>query len=318
MKKYYIFGDSSGYWDPIQNSLMEIGVNLKDFIIPQDVVIVHVGDLIHKGPDSDKILAYVSLLMYHNNDRDDRGEWIQLIGNHESNYIPHFPSFWKFDINQQSAEMINFWHQSGQMKIAYALPLTSKASRPIVVSHAGISHDFFQDEGFDMSNMSLNQATEFVNKLNARFIKYPSAFNKAGRMLGYPGATRISPFWIETTNELLKVGSQNPALDQIVGHTSPYMWSWNRWYPSVPNDFVKGKYFSVNEENRLAIFHYYESAAKVFFVDPDFNENPASVTLNQPYLIINEDGEIESSLTKWRGHSQWIKKKKFKALNKLS
>lgn len=45
-------------------------------------MICQVGDLIHKGPDSSAVVALVDQIIDSN-----PGRWVQLLGNHEAQYL---------------------------------------------------------------------------------------------------------------------------------------------------------------------------------------------------------------------------------------
>ncbi len=71
-----VLGDASGWLSPTLAALRGLGVqvDLDRFSWPDDLVVVHVGDLVHKGPDSDDLVAWVDAVMERVGDR-----WIQLV-----------------------------------------------------------------------------------------------------------------------------------------------------------------------------------------------------------------------------------------------
>lgn len=77
-----VFGDLSGHLEPLLGALDELGVDLATACVPDGLVIVQVGDLVHHGPDGDSIVALVDRLLHQN-----PGRWAQLLGNHEAQHV---------------------------------------------------------------------------------------------------------------------------------------------------------------------------------------------------------------------------------------
>ena len=72
-----LIGDIGGHCEALRQELRRLGAT-EDGCLPDDVVIVQVGDLIHRGPDSDGVIRLVDRYV-----TEQPRRWIQLIGNHE-------------------------------------------------------------------------------------------------------------------------------------------------------------------------------------------------------------------------------------------
>lgn len=70
-----LFGDLSGHTVPLYPALEALGVDVAADRIPEDLVVVQVGDLVHKGPDGDEAVALVDRMMLAN-----PGRWVSSSG----------------------------------------------------------------------------------------------------------------------------------------------------------------------------------------------------------------------------------------------
>ena len=103
-----VIGDVGGHLDSLVAQLIVLGVDVEERLIPQDLSICQVGDLVHKGPESAAVVALVDELMARNPDR-----WIQLLGNHEAQYLPDCQQFWTPTVDEKTEETIRRWWDSG-------------------------------------------------------------------------------------------------------------------------------------------------------------------------------------------------------------
>lgn len=101
--------------------------------IDSDSVVVQVGDLIDRGPDSMGVLALVR-------DRlaTGSGRWIQLIGNHEAPYLGAEP-FWPHPLADDGAAQLRAWWLRDQMRVAAAV--RTAEGEEFLVTHAGLTVD---------------------------------------------------------------------------------------------------------------------------------------------------------------------------------
>ena len=140
-----VLGDLSGHLKPLLTTLAELGVEVDDRNVPRevrwpdDLVVVQVGDLVHKGPVSELVVAVVDALFRRT------GRWVQLLGNHEAQYLPGGIDFWVPPIDQQVAARLGEWWQEGFLRPAVAVDDVDRG--PVLVSHGGLTVRSWQELG---------------------------------------------------------------------------------------------------------------------------------------------------------------------------
>lgn len=216
--KHVVFGDVAGHFRPLKRSLKSLGVDVKSLVIPDDTIIVQVGDLVHKGPNSTLVVNLVDGLM-----RNNPGQWIQLAGNHELPYVTNHRFFYPDRVEEATAEILRYWKRSGLLKAAYAF---SRGPEQFLVSHAGVtSPQFIRHGAADAYSIA-----ESLNVSNWDKNRSP------GNMFYGRGHNRSAdPFWAECVGELYSSWafghdgeSPVPSFHQIHGHSSPMMWDYGR------------------------------------------------------------------------------------------
>ena len=123
-----VIGDVGGHLDSLVAQLNVLGVDVEERLVPPELVVCQVGDLVHKGPESAAVVALVDELMARNPDR-----WIQLLGNHEAQYLPDCQQFWTPTVDEKTAETIRRWWDSGQVRIAAAFDVIGDGGDGIAV-----------------------------------------------------------------------------------------------------------------------------------------------------------------------------------------
>lgn len=132
-----LLGDLSGHLRPLLTTLAELGVEVDDRNVPRqvrwpdDLVVVQVGDLVHKGPVSELVVAVVDTLFRRT------GAWIQLLGNHEAQYVPGGIDFWVPPVDRRVGERITEWWHEGFLRPAVAVDDAERG--PVLVTHAGLT-----------------------------------------------------------------------------------------------------------------------------------------------------------------------------------
>jgi Calcineurin-like phosphoesterase len=96
-----------------------------------DTVVIQVGDLVDRGPDSTGVLDLVQ-------PRIDAtpGRWIQLAGNHEAQYIGGM-TFWPERLGDADAQRLRTWWLRDRMRVAAAV--RTAAGEELLVTHAGLT-----------------------------------------------------------------------------------------------------------------------------------------------------------------------------------
>lgn len=214
------FGDVQGHLGAYRGGLEAVGVDTATAKIPPGLTVVQVGDLIHKGPDSEGVVALAARLLDENPTR-----YIQLIGNHEGQYLGG-PVFWPDMIAEPSAIALAEWYVQRRCAVAAAAVLDGE---PTLITHGGLT---------PVKWAALGQPTdphEVAAVLNEEFWTSPAEALMPGAMLrGEPGPPGVA--WPEPVQELylpwLSHGSAPFA--QVHGHASPFAWHNGRWWRGVP------------------------------------------------------------------------------------
>jgi Calcineurin-like phosphoesterase len=282
--KNYIFGDTGGHGTALAASLVELGLDPMALKLPDDVRIIHLGDLIHKGPNSNVILELVDNIMAVNPDN-----WVQLLGNHEFQHIKGSPYFWRCNCSVSSVGIINKWWENKQATAAYALPAIINAELEvskkkdiiipdlgILFTHSGITHPFWEEMG------KLGSAVEVAEAINSSPIKIVS---RPGIMLHNPHANNQNPgpAWALGSQEVflswVKAQVDMPFI-QVHGHTAAFSWMHRNWYGGTPKLFKDAT--KLNMKARVSTTRLNNSL--LVGLDPGFSEK---IDLSaQPYLFI--------------------------------
>lgn len=220
--KTIIFGDSSGHLLPLLNSLKKIGFNFNTLQLPQDIRVIHVGDLVNKGNDSNLLVSIVDRIMSTNRN------WIQLFGNHELQYVAGGTQFWDTQLNDTSIATVNSWWDNQRAKLAYGLIaermtiINNKKydfSHPLLITHSGISYELFENLGATQDIRTL------VHQLNDLSIHQAAQID--GMNTAWTTIQKLYSSW-----EDQKIG-----INQINGHNTPYDWILKEPYPNTA-DYV--------------------------------------------------------------------------------
>lgn len=225
-QRYALFGDVQGFCAIYAEALQALGVDTNVGVVPSDLTVIQVGDLIHKGPDSDAAIDMVDKLL-----RRSPENYVQLTGNHEGQYLGG-PVFWPGTISDDHARTLAKWFVEGASRIAY--PLHTIEHGPVLVSHGGMSHRRWTDLG------EPDDVTGVARALNEEFWHDPASALRPGIMLrgeiGPPGVA-----WTEPVRELYEpwLVADRVPFAQVHGHASPYNWAMRGFYRGVPRALKK-------------------------------------------------------------------------------
>jgi hypothetical protein len=210
MRRVAVIGDVGGHLDELRRELRNLGAD-DEGRLPADLVVVQVGDLVHRGPDSDGVVALVDHYLV-----TAPNQWIQLIGNHEVNYL-RGPQFWWGDlISRSSRRRLRRWWRRGQLRTAVAIETDGEQ---FLVSHAGVTEQFWREHLG--APVSAREAAARINRL-AR-VGCDTLFG-AGRMLDGEGPNPMAgPLWAHRSGELVPgwCGRSMP-FSQIHGHSGSH------------------------------------------------------------------------------------------------
>ena len=209
-----VVGDIGGHRQRLSEALVGLGADPDTHHLPDDLQVVQVGDLVHRGPDSPGVVGLVDQLL-----TDQPGQWHQLAGNHEQQYVDT-PAFdWPEVVPDAAQGALRRWWRTGHMRVAAALTLAD--GEQVLVTHAGLTSGLHRRLGRPSA------ADDAAMALNALREQDPAALWRAGVMLG-GGAPDLSagPLWAEAGSELAASWIADEALGvrmpftQVHGHSS--------------------------------------------------------------------------------------------------
>ena len=110
-----VIGDVGGHAESLRQELARLGAR-PDGSLPEDLIVVQVGDLIHRGSDSAEVVNIVDRYL-----RTQPAQWIQLIGNHEAHYLQPPVFVWPETLSRKHIRILNRWWQNGAAAVAAAV-----------------------------------------------------------------------------------------------------------------------------------------------------------------------------------------------------
>ncbi|SDT23082.1 Calcineurin-like phosphoesterase [Friedmanniella luteola] len=221
-----VVGDLGGHLEELTAELVRLGADPVSGRLPDDLTVVQVGDLVHRGPDSEGVLALVDHLL-----RTQPGQWVQLVGNHEAQYLAEPLFDWPERLGAAGRATLRRWWSSGLMRVAAAV---TTAEESYLVTHAGLTTGFWRD---------VLGGTEDVRDagrlLNALAGEHEAELFRPGHMLtGRRPARAAGPVWAAAATELVPGwADRRLPFSQVHGHSSVYDWRQLRF--RVPADLVR-------------------------------------------------------------------------------
>ena len=205
-----VIGDIGGHREELQRELLRLGAT-EDGRLPDDLLVVQVGDLIHRGPDSDGVIRLVDRYL-----AEQPRRWIQLIGNHEVHYLRRPVFHWAEHLSFSSRRTLRRWWRNGQAQAAVAV---QTADEDFLITHAGVTEPFWREQ-LD----SPATAADAAQRLNALARDGSASFYCGGCLLGGgPPNPSAGPIWADRVSELLPGwrGTRLP-FSQVHGHTGSH------------------------------------------------------------------------------------------------
>lgn len=270
--KYYIFGDTGGHYLQLKRQLEALGFDTENHIMPEDVSVIHLGDLIHKGPHSDLIVPFVDNFIEKN-----PGRWIQLLGNHEFQHAGG-PFFWSCDCSNPMKSTLKKWWRNKQAFAAYSLenvkpPKLEVSDKPKLTtpltswffSHGGLTQEFWEKAG----SSTAKETAETINQMPVKQV------TRAGQLLWGPGGgdPNVGCVWAIGNTEVYNSWIDNaatPPFNQMYGHTTSYVWGRNVWW----NGYTLRKFRAnskLNPESRAVITNLGNNTLMVG-IDPGYSQ----------------------------------------------
>jgi hypothetical protein len=213
-----VIGDVGGHMWVLRRCLQELGADTTAGTVPDDLVIVQVGDLVHKGPDSTGVLALVDRMM-----TGSPGQWIQLIGNHEAQEGLGGPGFWHEALGPGPRADLRRWVEADLATLAVALDTVEYG--PVLVTHGGLTRQKWVAIGRPDSPGAV---AAIVNK---ELAADPDLAFAAGEMLGVRPRLPVGVAWASPRELLQSWDMEQLPFSQVHGHASPRRWSTGTWSP---------------------------------------------------------------------------------------
>ncbi|MGB7979658.1 MAG: metallophosphoesterase [Candidatus Nanopelagicales bacterium] len=309
-----LIGDVAGHLDALRWALEAHGVDLVSATVPDGLVVVQVGDLVHRGPDSAGVIALVDRFL-----RGPYGDrWVQLIGNHEQPYVFDRPTTIRRELDDRSTSLLRAWWDEGLAHVGAALrpdwdvlelPRRMRGMRPsgdILVTHAGLTHGAWLALGRPATPAAAAAA------INADALGPATVTLRTGTMTTGRTDLAAGPLWAQGGAELLmswEATDDASHLNQIHGHTTVRRWDRERWRPGAGVIVNRGDLVAV----RTARWELARVGERLIWgIDPGHDQAPASQW--QP-LLIPLAGGTQSPRRKtagwrwprpWRRRATWL------------
>ena len=273
-----VFGDIGGHAQPFADELIILGCDPETGEMPDDLVVVQVGDLIHRGPDQEAVLVMVARFMAKHPDR-----WIQLVGNHESHYLGG-PEFIHGGPELQDNSIVELQTWWATHKIFLACGIHGDDGRDWLVTHAGLTYLIWRHLN---SPKTVGEAADRINELGW---SNPDAAFWPGWMLGGNQPDyKAGVVWAHPTYELYDSWGRKDAtasFGQIHGHATSYNWSRGTLDQSV--DVAKKWGIIDRADVDLAMRHTTIWVHGIPFIEVDVGMGRYGNVRPQPYIIEGE------------------------------
>ena len=219
-----VIGDVHGHADELMDKLVRLGMDPDTLVLPEDLTVIQVGDLIHRGLQSSEVLRIVDTIMHRQED-----QWIQLMGNHEAQYVHQKLFEWNEELPTEDADILRRWVAEGRMRAAAAT--VTPAGNEALITHAGLVYDVWK-----IVLGKPRTAKEAAARVNAGTTHLTPWLWAPGEMLQGTPNPLAGPIWASATSEVYPSWMNAEAMSvpapfsQVHGHSSVYQWE-NRWHP---------------------------------------------------------------------------------------
>lgn len=209
-----VIGDVAGHLDALRAELVRLGADPGTGRLPDDLTVVQVGDLVHRGPRSEGVVALVDAYLER-----QPGRWVQLAGNHEAQYLREPAFSWPERIGDETVDTLRRWWSDGGMRVAVAV---RAAGEDVLITHAGVTEGYWR-RALD----AVPEARLAAGAVNSFAGRHDDVLFHAGSMLGGgdPDPT-AGPMWASAATELVPGWLPVAALpfSQVHGHSSIVDW----------------------------------------------------------------------------------------------
>jgi hypothetical protein len=264
-------GDVGGHAFMLRRCLVELDVDVVGGVLPDDLVVIQVGDLIHTGPDSAGVVALVDRLM-----AGSPGRWVQLIGNHEAQEGLGGPVFWHEDLANGLRADLRRWVDSDQARLAVALDTVGYG--PALVTHAGLTRQKWEAIGRPEDPAAAAAA------LNGELATDAALAFAPGEMLGVRPRHPVGVTWASPRELLVSWDMEQLPFSQVYGHANPRRWASDTWSPGLPRRTTARA--AVDPSRRHSVFAW-PGGEHIICVDPGYGADAAPVPL-APFIVNGE------------------------------
>lgn len=256
-RRVAVIGDVAGHLDELVSELGRLGADPVSGRLPADLVVIQVGDLVHRGPDSAGVVALVDRYL-----TEQPEQWLQLVGNHEAQYLRE-PAFeWPEQLPDEAAETLRRWWEDGRLRVAAALVTRAES---FLITHAGLTAGFWRavlDAPPDARQAAL--------ALNALPRGRRDVVFRAGELLGRRRDQGAGPLWAVASTELVPSWQHSTMpFSQVHGHTSVYDWAKRRFADGPASTPAVTQ---VDEDAKHAVVSL--RGGRIIGVDPGHGEEP--------------------------------------------
>jgi hypothetical protein len=232
LERTFVIGDIGGHVNALWEALKFAGLDPDTLVLPPHVTVVSLGDLMDRGPHSLECLILARKVMAAN-----PKSYIQLIGNHEANWLQDYVAFVS-NSDSPAIDYLREWARDGTLYLAAYV----ESPRPTLLTHAGLTSGLWNDLGRPTST---KEAARRIN--DGWYSPYHVLVTRSGMMLGDPPTTSAGVYWADAGHELALGWLDIPTpFDQVHGHASSFDWTKQVW--TAPRDVVERGY--LNKERR--------------------------------------------------------------------
>lgn len=253
-----ILGDVGGWYERLAEAVRLVGGDPTQGTLPSDVVIVQVGDLIHKGPDSERCMALVEQM--HQN---VPGQWVQLAGNHESSYLPGgVRGPWPERLSDVLVAILYRWKEAGLLRLAVAIDAGTDGQ--VLVTHSGLTRGRWEQLGHPVGAQAAAIAIE------CQWHRDPvAALRRSSPDPGVVGA--------DAASELLAgwAAVERLPFNQVHGHTSAFVWEAGSWDSALPEALKRRA--SADPVSRHVTVHW--PGGWIIGIDPRYTRVAADIPI---------------------------------------
>lgn len=254
-----LIGDVGGHLDTFASALRQLGVDTDQGHVPADLLVVQVGDLVHRGPDSTGCVHLADRLLNCN-----EGRYVQLLGNHEAFYLggPRFVV--RDDLSTDADHTVQRWWLDQRARLGLALDTVEHGE--VLVTHAGLTSVLWDRLGSPSAAESADLLNQWVGT------RPELAFAPGRRLSGHIGAP--GPVWADPTGEVYPswIGDTRSPFGQVHGHLAAWDWEADRWQLDTPPE-VRRLAADIDPSARHTTVHI--GGRPFIGIDPDHGSKPA-------------------------------------------